>query len=61
MKNVFAISAKGVQFLAEKKFGRKLNQNELERVKKGIEFGLECWEDVVINAIAELANLKNEI
>ncbi|MCM8782632.1 MAG: hypothetical protein NC828_06265 [Candidatus Omnitrophica bacterium] len=28
------------------KFGRKLDFYESGQVKKGVEFGLECWEDV---------------
>lgn len=54
MKNLFVISSKDVQYLAEKKIGRKLTLEELEQVKKGLEFGLECWEDVVNIAIDEI-------
>ena len=54
MKSVFCISAEDVQYLAKKKIGRELTIEELGQVKKGVGFGLECWEDVVIDAIDEL-------
>jgi len=60
MKNVFVISVEDVQYFAKKKLGRKLSIEELEQVQKGVEFGLECWEDVVITAIEELENIPNE-
>jgi len=49
MKNVFTINREDVQRIAMKKLGRKLTTEEIERVKKGVEFGLECWEEVVYN------------
>lgn len=58
MKNIFIISAKDVQYIAKKKFGKKLTFEELERVQKGVEFGLEHWEDVITTAIEELENIK---
>jgi len=33
---------------------------ELEQVKKGIEFGLECWEEVVIDAISEVLEYRKK-
>jgi hypothetical protein len=54
MMYIFVISVEDVQYLARKKIGRELTIEELERVKRGVEFGLECWEDVVIYAIDEL-------
>jgi hypothetical protein len=54
MMYIFVISVGDVQYLARKKIGRELTIEELERVKRGVEFGLECWEDVVIYAIDEL-------
>ena len=54
MKNVFWIPVEDVQRIAKERIGRKLNIYELERVQKGVEFGLECWEDVVKDAIDEL-------
>ncbi len=64
MKDIFNISVDDVQNIALKKFRRKLSEYELSRVKKGIEFGLECWEDVVIYAIKEImiiSEKKNEV
>lgn len=54
MKNIFTIPVEDVQRIAKERIGRKLNIYELERVQKGVEFGLECWEDVVKDAIDEL-------
>ncbi len=59
MKNIFVISTKDIQYLAQKRIGRKLTIEEIEQVKKGVEFGLECWEDVVIDAIDEIVKRKN--
>ena len=57
MKNIFLISDADVQPLAVKTIGRELTEEELESVQKGIEFGLECWEDVVICAIEGLSDV----
>ncbi len=54
MKNIFTIPVEDVQYIAQKRIGRKLTVEELERVQKGVEFGLECWEEVVGYAIDEL-------
>jgi len=54
MRYVFTIPVEDVQYFANRKIGRKLSIEELERVKKGVEFGLECWEEVVGYAIDEL-------
>ena len=54
MKNIFTIPVEDVQYIAQKRIGRKLNLRELELVQKGVEFGLECWEEVVGYAIDEL-------
>jgi len=54
MKRIFCISDEDVQSIALWKIGRKLSYDELYRVQKGIEFGLECWEEVVIYAIREI-------
>ncbi len=59
-KNIFVISKKDVQDIALRKFGEKLSIEELEQVKKGIEFGLECWEEVVIDAISEVLEYRKE-
>jgi hypothetical protein len=55
MKNIFAISVEETQHFAQEKIGRKLTCEELRRVKKGVEFGLELsWEVVLITAIREV-------
>lgn len=55
MKNIFAISVEEAQYFAQEKIGRKLTCEELQRVKKGVEFGLELsWEEVLITAIQEV-------
>jgi len=54
MKNIFTIPVEDVQYKAQKKIGRKLNIYELEFVQKRVEFGLECWDEVVRYAIDEL-------
>jgi len=58
MKDIFVISVEDVQYLAKEKIGRELTFEELEWVQKGVEFGLECWEEVVIYAIEELEDSK---
>lgn len=57
MRTIFKISVEDVQYIAKKKLGRKLTIDELEAVKKGIEFGLECWEEVVGYAIDDLEDV----
>lgn len=55
MENVFTISVEEAQYFAQEKIGRKLTCEELRRVKKGVEFGLELsWEEVLITAIQEV-------
>ncbi len=60
-KNIFVISKKDVQDIALRKFGEKLSIEELEQIKKGIEFGLEYWEEVVIDAISEVLEYRKKI
>jgi hypothetical protein len=56
MKNIFCISVKDVQIIALQRIGRKLTLDELEQVRKGVEFGLELsWDVVVKTAIDEVA------
>ena len=56
MEEIFVISVEDIQYLARKMLERELTIEDLERVQKGVEFGLECWEDVIITAIEELQN-----
>ncbi len=48
--NIFAISVEWVQLEAEKLIYRRLNDEELVSVKKGIEGGLLSDIDVVFNS-----------
>lgn len=48
---LFVLTEEDAQFLAEAKFKRKLTDDELEQVQKGVEFGLEFWEEVMNVAI----------
>ena len=59
MDYLFKIGIDDVQYAARTKIGRELTIDELQQVRKGVEFGLECWEDVVICAIEELATQEN--
>ena len=54
MEYIFTIPVEDVQYLANKKFGRELDIDELEQVKKGVKFSLECWKDVVKYAMDDL-------
>lgn len=54
MRNIFVIPVEDVQYLAKKRFGRKLDAAELYQVKKGVEFGLESWESIVKYAMDDL-------
>lgn len=56
MKNIFEIPIEDIQRIARKKTGRDLTIEELEQVKKGVEWGFVFWDEVVINAIDELEN-----
>jgi hypothetical protein len=56
MEHIFLISIEDAQLCAMKRIGRKLSIEELERVKKGVEFGLELsWDIVLKTAIDEIA------
>lgn len=54
MEYIFQIGIDDAQYAARTKIGRELTIEELEQVQKAVEFGLECWEDVVIYAIEDL-------
>ena len=58
MKILFLLQDEDAQIIARAKIGRELTDDELELVKKGVEFGLECWEEVMTTAIEEVENNK---
>lgn len=51
MTYIFTISIGDIQNVAIKRIGRRLTADELHRVKKGVQAGLETWESVVEIAI----------
>ena len=51
---IFLLQIEDVQNEALLKLGRKLTEDELYQVKKGVEFGLEFWPEVVRYAIDDL-------
>lgn len=51
MKNIFVISEEDIQCLADYEIGRRLRIEELKNIKSEVESGLECWGDIVVNAI----------
>jgi hypothetical protein len=53
--NIFEISIEEVQYEAELRFKRRLNEDELSTVKKCIEYGLLTGIDIVLNAAFEEA------
>ena len=56
MEYIFAISIEDVQNTAKSRHGRTLSIEELEKVQKGVEFGLELsWEEVLNTAVDELS------
>ena len=56
MDYIFKIGVDDAQHIARKGIGRELTIEELERVRKGVEFGLELsWDVVLKTAIDEVA------
>jgi hypothetical protein len=59
MKPVFVLTEADVLQVAGRKFGvSELTEEQMHQVKKGIEFGLECWEEVVTAALQEVLDKK---
>lgn len=58
MDYIFAISVDDVQLNAIERIGRPLTKDEIRFVSKGVEFGLECWWDVVNYAIDGLEDME---
>ena len=51
MTYIFTIAVGDIQNVAIERIGRRLSADELHRVKKGVQAGLETWESVVEIAI----------
>ena len=47
MEYIFRVGVEDAQAMAMERYGRELNEEELEYVKDGIESGLECWHEVL--------------
>jgi len=56
---IFAMTVADVQCIAEQKLGRLLNYSEMYSVRKGVEWGMDNWNDVIKVAIDNLP-LKEE-
>ena len=54
MKHMFLLCVEDAQIIARERFGRDLDEEELEFVKKGVEWGLDCWEEVLGYAMDNL-------
>jgi hypothetical protein len=54
VEDIFVIKSSEVQLLAQKKFGRYLDETELREVQKRMQFGQECWEEVVLYAMEDV-------
>ena len=48
---LYIISVEDAQIIAKRVVGRELTKDELNKVKKGIEWGLEGWTTIVRTAI----------
>ena len=55
---IFGITVEDVQRIAIDKLGRELTIEELDDVKKGVDYGLVIWDEVVRNAINEAVKLN---
>ena len=51
---IFALTVADVQELARRKLGRTLDFYEMHSVKKGVEWGLDYWDDIIKVAIDNL-------
>jgi hypothetical protein len=59
LKPVFVLTEADVTQVARQKFGvDELTEEQMHQVKKGVEFGLECWEEVVTAALQEVLDKK---
>ena len=51
---IYAITVEDVQRIAKQKMGRLLDYTEIYSVKKGIEWGLDNWDEIIKVAISNL-------
>lgn len=58
---VFAIKVESVQTIAENMGREPLNYSEMDSVRKGIEWGLDFWSDIVMTAINNLPSEYEDI
>jgi len=56
MEEMFNISVEDVQEIAVKRIKRELTVDELYKVRKGIQSGLEHWTEIVVYAIDEVVD-----
>lgn len=53
-KNLYVLCACDAETIAcQMGLTRKLTDEELSQIQKGLEFGLECWSEVMRTAIKE--------
>jgi len=52
---IFAMTVADVQGVAEQVLGRLLNYDEMYQVRKGVEWGMDNWDDIIKVAIDTLS------
>ena len=57
-KILFCLVEADTQEIAKREIGRKLTDEELYQVQKGLESGFEFWEEVMRTAIEETVKVK---
>lgn len=57
---VYAINVWDVQEIAKERIGRELDFEEMYSVKKGIEWGMFDWFEIVKNSIINVVEEKNK-
>lgn len=58
MDHLYLVQVEDAQQIALQHIGRRLCEDELERVKKGFEWGMELvWEETIIASIDDLDSI----
>lgn len=57
---MFCLTVEDAQLIAKSRFNAKLTEDELYRVQKGLECGLEDWSDVMKIAIEDVLQEREE-